>query len=78
MEYIGIDIGGTSIKGVIVSSDGEIVRKTEVDSGASSGPSGVRAGIQESIRSLEKKSSVVGIGSPECPMRSIFIRPATA
>ena len=65
--YVGIDLGGTFIKGGIVNDKGEIVLKDKVPTESEKGSDGVAANISALVDSLLKKanmsaSDVVGIG----------------
>ena len=65
--YVGIDLGGTFIKGAIVNDKGEIVVKDKVPTESEKGSEGVAANISALISSLLSRvnmtaSDVVGIG----------------
>ena len=65
--YVGIDLGGTFIKGAIVNDKGEIVIKDKVPTESEKGSDGVARNIASLVSSLLKKanmtvSDVVGIG----------------
>ena len=69
--YIGIDLGGTFIKGGIVTSEGEILVSGKIPTEADLGDARVADNIASLIESLIEKSGVsrgdilgVGIGSP--------------
>ena len=42
MNYIGIDLGGTNIKGALVSAEGEILKEHSIPSARRSRPRGGR------------------------------------
>ena len=65
--YVGIDLGGTFIKGGIVNDKGEIVVKDKVPTESEKGSDGVAENIASLVGSLLKKanmnhSDIVGIG----------------
>ena len=65
--YVGIDLGGTFIKGGIVNDKGEIVVKDKVPTESEKGSDGVSENIARLVKSLLKStnmsaSDVVGIG----------------
>jgi len=65
--YVGIDLGGTFIKGAIVNDKGEIVVKDKVPTESEKGSAGVSANISSLVTSLlgsanMTASDVVGIG----------------
>ena len=69
--YIGIDLGGTFIKGGIVTSEGEILVSGKIPTEANLGDARVADNISSLIESLIEKGGVkremilgVGIGSP--------------
>ena len=65
MNYIGIDLGGTNIKGALVSAEGEILKEHSVETRVDLGPEAVAARIGAVITSLcegEDISSVGGVG----------------
>ena len=68
MYYIGIDLGGTSIKLGIVSDSGRIHKKTKLRTEAEKGPDKVIENIKVGIRELIKNSKYtfegIGIGCP--------------
>ena len=69
MYYIGIDLGGTNIKGALVSETGEIAREvsrpTRVGLGAEAVCDGIAAGITELSSGVDRTSlGGVGLGCP--------------
>ena len=66
--YIGIDFGGTSIKGGIVTADGKILYKSSVPTDAKEGVKKVISNIVKLIRDLEAHNDDeiqgIGIGIP--------------
>lgn len=67
--YVGIDVGGMSIKAGIVNEDGEILAKASVESPVHSGDAMVRGMYDAMLQALERASvskdsvTAVGIGS---------------
>lgn len=62
---IGIDLGGTSIKGGVVNARGEIVRKAERDTGKAVGKEEVLNRIKLVIKDLLGDDIIgIGLGSP--------------
>ena len=69
MYYIGIDLGGTNIKGALVSETGEIAREvsrpTRVELGAEAVCDGIAAVITELSSGVDRTSlGGVGLGCP--------------
>ncbi len=71
MYYIGIDLGGTGIKGGIVSKEGEILVKKEVRTPVEEGPQKVSFEIIHLIQDLIKELTIslkdivsIGVGIP--------------
>ena len=69
MYYIGIDLGGTNIKGALVSETGEITREvsrpTRVGLGAEAVCDGIAAVITELSSGVDRTSlGGVGLGCP--------------
>ena len=66
MNYLGIDLGGTNIKGAIVSEAGEILRESSRKTRVELGPDAIADGIAELILELagEEKLGGVGLGCP--------------
>lgn len=60
--YIGIDLGGTNIKGAVVSEVGEIVRHSTCPTHAEQGIEAVTATIADMIRDLAKGEDIAGVG----------------
>lgn len=71
-QYLaGVDLGGTYIKTALVTFEGEIVQKVEVDSEKEKGPDGVISNIHKSVEMAVEKAGCeihdvkgIGIGSP--------------
>lgn len=62
MKYaVGIDIGGTFIKGALVSANGEIVKREKSPTGVEFGVEGIESRIETVFRTL-KNSDVIGVG----------------
>lgn len=65
---VGVDLGGTNIKIGIVSSDGKILKKTSLKTGAENGPEhvieNIITGIQSVLGSDKYKIKGIGIGCP--------------
>lgn len=62
---IGLDIGGTRMKTVLLSSDGKLIEERRVDSHANEGPDRVRSTIREGIQFYIDKGHIfqsIGIG----------------
>ena len=68
MNYIGIDLGGTNIKGALVSAEGEILKEHSVETRVDLGPEAVAARIGAVIKSLCEGEDIavggVGVGCP--------------
>ncbi len=66
MNYLGIDLGGTNIKGGVVNEAGEIVREASRSTHVERGPEAIADGIAALIRELEQgeKFGGVGLGCP--------------
>ena len=69
MNYIGIDLGGTNIKGALVSEQGEILREHAVETRVDLGPEAIAARIGQVIAQLcegtdESAVGGVGVGCP--------------
>lgn len=60
--YIGIDLGGTNIKGALVSENGEIVKQSTCPTRAEQGVEAVTENIADMIRDLAKDATVDGVG----------------
>ncbi len=64
-KTIGIDLGGTSIKGGVVNENGEIIKKAERDTGKGVGSKEVLNRIGAVIRDLIDDEVIgIGLGSP--------------
>lgn len=68
---IGVDLGGTFIKTALVTRQGDIIHKVEIDSERERGPDGVIENICRSIRLViteskkaEDEIAAIGLGSP--------------
>lgn len=66
MNYLGIDLGGTNIKGGVVNEAGEILREASHPTHVERGPEAIADGIAALIRELEQGETFggVGIGCP--------------
>ena len=69
MNYIGIDLGGTNIKGALVSEQGEILREHAIETRVDLGPEAIAARIGQVIAQLcegtdESAIGGVGVGCP--------------
>ncbi len=66
MKYvIGIDLGGTQLRAVLIDHDGDILAYQRTDTAAESGPSGVIAQIDQLINQVSAqvdRQQVLGIG----------------
>lgn len=62
MNYLGIDLGGTNIKGGVVSDVGEILREASRPTQVENGPEAIADGIAALIRELEQGETFAGIG----------------
>ena len=60
--YIGIDLGGTNIKGALVNEQGEIIRQSACPTHAEQGVEAVTATIADMIRDLAKGEDITGVG----------------
>ena len=60
--YIGIDLGGTNIKGAVVNEQGEIIRQSACPTHAEQGVEAVTATIADMIRDLAKGEDITGVG----------------
>ena len=60
--YIGIDLGGTNIKGALVNEQGEIIRQSACPTHAEQGVEAVTATIADMIRDLAKGEDIAGVG----------------
>ena len=64
--YIGIDLGGTNIKGALVNEQGEIVKQNTCPTHAEQGVEAVTETIADMIRDLVEGKTVSGVGMG-CP-----------
>ena len=62
MNYLGIDLGGTNIKGAVVNEAGEIVREASRPTDVDKGPDAIADGIATVIRELEQGEKFAGVG----------------
>ena len=62
MNYLGIDLGGTNIKGGVVTETGEIVREASRPTHVEQGPEAIADGIAALIRELEGDGRFAGVG----------------
>ncbi|MDE7395807.1 MAG: ROK family protein [Clostridiales bacterium] len=61
-KYVGIDIGGTAVKGILVSEDGTILQKSSIPTLATRPFEEVAASIGEQIVSLTGGERIEGVG----------------
>jgi len=62
MNYLGIDLGGTNIKGGVVDGNGVILRETSRPTHVELGPDAIADGIAAVIRELEGNERFTGVG----------------
>ena len=62
MNYLGIDLGGTNIKGGVVNAAGEILRETSRPTNVDKGPDAIADGIAAVIKDLEQGETFAGVG----------------
>ena len=62
MNYLGIDLGGTNIKGGVVNENGEILRQASRPTHVEQGPDAIADGIAAVIRDLEQGEHFAGVG----------------
>ena len=62
MSYLGIDLGGTNIKGGVVGADGAILREASRPTHTEQGPDAVADGIAALVRELEQGERFDGVG----------------
>ena len=67
MNCIGIDLGGTNIKGALVSEQGKILREHAVETRVDLGPEAVAARIGQVIAQLSDGEDTVGGVGVGCP-----------
>ena len=65
-NYIGIDLGGTNIKGAVVSETGEILRQSSCPTRAEAGAAAVTESIAAMINELAAGQEISGVGMG-CP-----------
>ena len=70
-RYIGIDLGGTNIKGAVVNERGEIIRQSTCPTHAEQGAEAVTATIADMIRDLAKGEDIAGVGLG-CPGTVVY------
>lgn len=61
-HYIGVDLGGTNIKGALVNENGEIVKQNTCPTHVEQGVEAVTENIADMIRDLAKDATVDGVG----------------
>lgn len=67
---IGIDIGGTRIKGVAITSEGKILRQLYIDTNDGNSAAWKKAvvdAVEKLVQDVQIKHSVVGISAPGLP-----------
>lgn len=62
MNYLGIDLGGTNIKGGVINDTGEILREASRPTRAENGPEAIADGIAALIKDLEQGETFAGVG----------------
>ena len=62
MNYLGIDLGGTNIKGGVVNEAGEILREASRPTMVENGPDAIADGIAALIKELEQGETFGGVG----------------
>ena len=62
MNCIGIDLGGTNIKGALVSAEGDILKEFSLPTCVSLGPEAVAARIGQVIAQLGGEEAIGGVG----------------
>ena len=62
MNYLGIDLGGTNIKGGVVNEAGEILREASRPTHVENGPDAIADGIAALIKELEQGETFGGVG----------------
>ncbi|MDO4812759.1 MAG: ROK family protein [Eubacteriales bacterium] len=65
-HYIGIDLGGTNIKGALVNENGEIIKQNTCPTYAEQGVEAVTENIANMIRNLAEGVTIDGVGMG-CP-----------
>ena len=61
-QYIGIDLGGTGIKGAVVREDGEILARQTCPTRPQRGPAAVAEDMAAMICTLGRGREVAGVG----------------
>ncbi|MEW6145100.1 MAG: ROK family protein [Thermodesulfobacteriota bacterium] len=61
-KVIGIDVGGTNLRGAVVSADGKILRRMKIASQADKGIEAVIDNLASLIRSVSEGEDVSGVG----------------
>lgn len=71
---IGLDLGGTNIKGILLDSDGNIYTNTDIPTEAGDGPesvarrmAGMISVLEQAAKKAGRKATGVGIGIPGLP-----------
>ena len=67
MNYIGIDLGGTNIKGALVSAKGEILKEHSIPTRVDLGPEAVAGRIGQVIAQFSIGEDTVGGVGVGCP-----------
>lgn len=67
MNYIGIDLGGTNIKGALVSAEGNILQECSVPTCVDLGPEAVASRIGQVIAQLSDGEAAIGGVGVGCP-----------
>ena len=62
MDYIGIDLGGTNIKGALVSAEGEILKECSIPTHVDAGSAAVAERIGQVIAQLSDGGAIGGVG----------------
>ena len=62
MSYLGIDLGGTNIKGAVVTDGGAVLREASRPTGVERGPESIADEIAALIRELEQGERFDGVG----------------
>ena len=62
MKYLGIDVGGTNLKGAIVTENGEIVKEAHCPTHAEQGADAVAESVAGLIRQLSDGEEIAGVG----------------
>ena len=59
---VGLDVGGTAVKGALINSAGEIVRKAEIETCNNSGTENFIDGLCEFVKTLAQDTSIEAVG----------------